>query len=233
MSPRTVQLARKVLRDDVYEALLVMLMTERLAPGQSLSIDSLARDLGVSPTPVREALVQLEHTGLVTRAALKGYTVTAPLTASQMAELMDAREVVELAAVERAVGADGIVERLEAAHAEHQAVIEQYGLTDRSREVTREQVLEYFRADWAFHEELIRGSGNRFLVQMASILGANVHRMRQTLDWGITDSADAVKEHAEVLAAVRAGDAAGAVTAMRRHLALVSRRAQAEAPLAQ
>ena len=232
MSTKTAPLTRKILRDDVHDALLEMLMTQQLAPGQSLSIDSLARELGVSPTPVREALVELEHTGLVVRAALRGYTVTAPLTAAQMAELVDAREVIELAAVERAVGADGLIERLEAAHAEHRAVIERYGL-DRGAptgEMTQQHILEYFRADWAFHEAIIRRCGNRFIEQMASILGVNVHRMRQSMDVGLTDSADALREHALVLAAFRADDRAGAVAAMARHLEGVSRRAQAEAP---
>jgi DNA-binding GntR family transcriptional regulator len=233
LAPRaTAPLTRKILRDDVHDALLEMLMTQQLAPGQSLSIDSLARELGVSQTPVREALVQLEHTGLVTRAALKGYTVTAPLTAAQMAELVDAREVLELAAVERAVGAEGLVERLEAAHAEHQAVIERYGLdrAEPAREITQRHLLEYFRADWAFHEAIIRGCGNRFIGQMASILGANVHRMRQTMDVGLTDSTDALREHAAILAAFQVGNRAAAVGAMARHLHGVSQRAQAEAP---
>jgi DNA-binding GntR family transcriptional regulator len=232
MSTRTVRLARKVLRDDVHDALLEMLMTQQLVPWQSLSIDSLARDLGVSPTPVREALVELEHTGLVVRAALKGYTVTAPLTAAQMAELLDAREVIERAAVERAVGAEGLVERLEEAHAEHRAVIERYGL-DRGAPtdgMTQQHILEYFRADWAFHDAILRRCGNRFIEQMASLLGVNVHRMRQSMDVGLTDSGDALREHAEILAAFRAGDRAEAVAAMMRHLEGVSRRAQAEAP---
>lgn len=231
MVTRTTHLTRKVLRDDVHDALLEMLMTQQLAPGQSLSIDSLARQLGVSPTPVREALVELEHTGLVTRAALKGYTVTSPLSARQMAELIDARQVIELAAVERAVRAAGIVETLKDVHADHEAVIRRYGLDGPAgvREASQDQILEYFRADWAFHEAIIRSCGNRFIQQMASILGANVHRMRQTMDVGLTDAMDALHEHAEIVAAFESGDPATAVDAMRNHLDLVSGRAQAEA----
>jgi DNA-binding GntR family transcriptional regulator len=231
MVTRTTHLTRKVLRDDVHDALLEMLMTQQLAPGQSLSIDSLARQLGVSPTPVREALVELEHTGLVTRAALKGYTVTSPLSARQMAELIDARQVIELAAVERAVRAAGIVETLKDVHADHEAVIRRYGLDGQSgvREVSQDQILEYFRADWAFHEAIIRSCDNRFIQQMASILGANVHRMRQTMDVGLTDAMDALHEHAAIVAAFESGDASTAVDAMRKHLDAVSGRAQAEA----
>src|SRR6478735_4678774 len=94
---------RRALRDGVYDALLELLLDNGVAPGASLSIEGLARELGVSPTPVREALGQLEHTGLVTRAALKGYRAAAPLTQARMAELLNARSVVEVAAVRAAV----------------------------------------------------------------------------------------------------------------------------------
>lgn len=228
--PVSAQLNRKVLRDDVHDALLRMLMTEQLPPGASLSIDSLARSLGVSPTPVREALVQLEHTGLVQREALKGYKVAPPLSAGAMAELMDARMVLEVAAVEGAAEhASEIVADLRAAHAAHTEVVKGHRLDDPEVTPTNAEVLEYFRADWEFHQILIRSCGNRFLQGMAAGLGANVHRMRQSIK-GPSDSGAALAEHARVLAAFEAGDRDAAVAAMRDHLAAVRERAVAESP---
>ena len=64
---------RRGLRDHVYDHILQLLLSGDAAPGERLSIDTIARQLDVSPTPVREAMVQLERTGLVTREALKGY----------------------------------------------------------------------------------------------------------------------------------------------------------------
>ena len=61
--PRVRPLERKVLRDTVYESLVDMLMSGALLPEAPLSIDGLASELAVSPTPVREALVHLERTG--------------------------------------------------------------------------------------------------------------------------------------------------------------------------
>src|SRR5690625_2725032 len=112
------RLDRKVLRDDVYDELLERLLGGQYPSGTSLSIDGVARELGVSPTPVREALAQLEHTGLVSRAALRGYRVAPPLSERQMAELVEARAVVELAAVERA--AERTAELLPALQAAHE-----------------------------------------------------------------------------------------------------------------
>jgi len=82
-----VQVDRKVLRDGVFNQLVEMLLGDRLTPGAGLNIDGLARELGVSPTPVREALVQLEHTGLVSRVALRGYRVSAPLTPDEIGQV--------------------------------------------------------------------------------------------------------------------------------------------------
>ena len=94
-NPRMKPLERKVLRDTVYESLVDMLMSGTLAPGASLSIDGLASGLAVSPTPVREALVQLERTGLVFREPLRGYRVAPLLDTDQVAQLCDARAIVE------------------------------------------------------------------------------------------------------------------------------------------
>jgi len=84
--------SRQVLADHVYEALLEWLMDGRLEPGAAVSIDGMARELDVSPTPVREALARLEHTGMVRRVALKGYRVAPVFTREDFAELMEARE---------------------------------------------------------------------------------------------------------------------------------------------
>src|SRR6476660_10157017 len=87
--------SRQVLADHVYEALLVALMDGRLEAGTPVSIDGMARELDVSPTPVREALARLEATGMVRRTALRGYRVAPLFTADQIADLMDARLAIE------------------------------------------------------------------------------------------------------------------------------------------
>src|SRR5690625_5952809 len=74
---------RQILRDEVAELLLQRLLEARWAPGSRLSIDGLARDLEVSPTPVREAMVSLERSGLVEYVALRGYVVAPMLDVEQ------------------------------------------------------------------------------------------------------------------------------------------------------
>ncbi|MGW7514943.1 GntR family transcriptional regulator [Streptomyces sp. NPDC054796] len=229
---KTPVVPRRALRDGVYEALLEKLLDGSMPPGASLGIDSLSRELGVSQTPVREALVQMEHTGLVTRVALKGYRVAHPLPPRQLAELFDARGMLEVAAAERAVAhTDDLLPELRAAHAQHvlcaHRVRKQRG--DGGPPADYSDLREYFQADWEFHLTIIRAADNRFLVQMAESLSAHVHRMRQTADHGALDIDQAVAEHATILAAFESGDPEAPAKALRTHLAAVARRAAEDA----
>ena len=116
----TSMLERRGLRDRVYDLVLDMLMSSSVEPGTRLSIDAIARDLNVSPTPVREALVQLERTGLVTRVAHKGYRVAPPIADGQLEALFEARLVLESGATApAAIHADVLAPILERALNEH------------------------------------------------------------------------------------------------------------------
>ena len=192
---------RRVLRDGVYDAILELLLAARVHPGESLAIDGLARQLGVSPTPVREALGLLEHTGLVTRAALKGYRVAPPLTPARMAELMDARAVVEVAAVRRGVPvAPEIIAELESVSQLHRAAADRVlEMMARPGEPEWATLRSYYAIDWEFHLILLRSAHNPYLVDMAGRLAPHVHRLRQSMNHGAIDVEQAVAEHAALL----------------------------------
>src|ERR1700761_3363710 len=90
------------LSERVYRALLQMLVQGNLKRGAVLRIDLLAKALDVSPTPVREALARLAMTGLVQHATRKGYSSAPPMDQKQLKELVDARRLIEVAAIGRA-----------------------------------------------------------------------------------------------------------------------------------
>jgi DNA-binding GntR family transcriptional regulator len=92
------RLRRSTLGEDVYEALKALVMEHTLAPGDRINIDALARELDVSPTPVREGLARLESDGLVRKRALVGYTVSPLLTRAEFTDMFDMRLVLEGAA---------------------------------------------------------------------------------------------------------------------------------------
>lgn len=209
---------RQVLRAEVEELILERLLESRWAPGSRLSIDGLARDLEVSPTPVREAMVSLERSGLVEYVALRGYVVAPMLDATQMTELLDARKAVEAAALDRAFEQfDRLLEDLEAAHRAHGDVIARI---EQAGEVTYELLQEHFHADWGFHQTLFDWADNRYLAKMVETLRAHTHRMRQTWAGGppALDVHEAYAEHGRILEKVRRHHQDGALQALIDHL---------------
>lgn len=217
------------LRDRVYDRVLEVLMGHDVEPGMRLSIDGLARSLGVSPTPVREALVQLERTGLVTREANKGYRVSPPLAGEQLEALFDARLIVESGAVELAARGDvtALASRLEAALAEQAAVASEIASAGAAS-APDELVARFFRSDWQFHQLVFDATHNPFLEEMSEIITTRVHRMRQIVEGGDDDTDRAVHEHRAILEALTVSPAA-AVSAMRHHIDAVRLRSRADA----
>src|SRR5690606_4193020 len=124
------------------------------------------------PTPVREALVDLERTGLVVREALRGYRVSPPLDHGQLQELFIARETVETAATKLATPADDeLLRSLETAHAEHEKagarVQETTENADRSvdspeeaRRIRVHAAQEDVARDGDFHVRILEHCGN-------------------------------------------------------------------------
>ena len=103
--PRPGIIRPRLVVDDVYDQLVVLIVDGHVQPEDALSIDALAREFGVSTSPVREALARLESTGLIRRVAMRGYRVAPALQASELRELMDARLLIEPGAAARAAAA--------------------------------------------------------------------------------------------------------------------------------
>lgn len=209
---------RQVLADRVHEELLAALIDGRFEPGAALSIDGIARDLEVSPTPVREALARLEHTGMVHRAALKGYRVAPLMTADEHSQLIAARRLIESSNAEMAC-----------ARADEQLVAELADSIERLRTAptggSYSEFRDYWKADEDFHRLIAENSGNPFLLTAFQALGGQVQRFRLFAGRGVTDSDCAIAEHTEILEAFHAKDANAARAAMEKHLEAVGRRA--------
>ncbi|AMB39617.1 GntR family transcriptional regulator [Arthrobacter sp. TES] len=215
--------SRQVLADHVYEALLEWLMDGRLEPGAAVSIDGMARELEVSPTPVREALARLEHTGMVRRVALKGYRVAPVFTREDFAELMEARLSIEPVNARLACSRmtpDGLA-------ALKQAVED---LRTAPRGGSFAEYRSYLEADERFHQLIAAQASNQFLLAAYNTLGGQIQRFRLFGGVGITDAEQAIAEHQAVLDALLSGDPEAAATAMTKHVENVRGRAMADAP---
>ena len=217
----TYAVSRSVLADQIYNALLQWLMDGRLQPGDRVSIDGMAREFNVSPTPVREALARLESTGMVAREAMRGYRVPPLPTEKQIADLMDVRMTIEPRMAELACASrdDTFLEELEVAVADLRSTPSGPRFNDYR---------DYLEADERFHRLIATQCGNDYMLRAYDSLGGHVQRFRLFSGLGVTDAEFAVAEHAHILDAIRAGDCKEAAQRMRAHVAAVRDRALAD-----
>lgn len=199
--------SRRVLTDDVFEAVKAMVMDHAVEPGERLSIDRLAQQLGVSHTPVREALARLEAVGLAVKEPLRGYRATALLSRAELDDLFDFRLLVEPWAAGRAAerggedrrGLTDLLEGFQEAPA---------GGYDRYRALTEH--------DQRFHDLVMALAGNEHARHALARTNCHLHIFR--LYYVQQIGSTALAEHRAIAAAVTEGDAAGAAEAMRAHL---------------
>jgi DNA-binding GntR family transcriptional regulator len=207
--------------DHVYDRLVSLVMDGHVRPGDALSIDALAREFGVSTSPMREALARLEGTGLVRRYANRGYRVAPLMTADDLANLIEARLVLEPVAA-RMAAASGDA-RLVAALRE---AVEDLARAPRGEDF--HTFRDYLEADQRFHQLIFEGIGNDFLAQAYAPLGGQLQRFRLFSGSGVTDAGRTIPEHGAVLDAIASGDAEAAAAAMVAHLEGVRSRALVE-----
>ncbi|MBO2463525.1 GntR family transcriptional regulator [Actinomadura violacea] len=198
---------RDSLRAQVTAALRSALLSGKLQPGVVYSAPALAEEFGVSPTPVREAMIDLVRDGLFEAVRNRGFRVVA-LSARDLAELTEIREMVEVPAVTRLAGAlpPDAVDRLRALAGE---------AADRAGDG---DVGGYLDADRRFHTELLERTGNRTLVRTVLDLRSRSRMYGLATVSPGTELVAAAAEHGELLDALVAGDAARAEEIMLRHL---------------
>ena len=202
--------------DRVYGYTKAGILSRRYADHDLLSEGELAEAVGVSRTPVREALLRLEAEGLVRLLPKRGALIL-PVTPGEVADVLETRRVIELHAVRRAVAA-------------HDAQLpgRLHDHLDRMRAAARARdARAYAEADRDFHLELVVATGNAIMTKLygslrdrqlrmgvvnlldpAGDLGsAGQHRMRAT-----------IAEHEAILAAVSGRSVRAAEAAVTAHL---------------
>lgn len=219
MSKNPVQRSKTVLAEPIYEALKVRIMEQVFPPESRLNIDALAEGLGVSPTPIREALARLAAEKLVVFEPFKGYSVNPPLTPRELADLMHVRGLIETDAVRlaavRIVRPDLLA--LERTLSE---------LVAYSKPATEAQsYLRFNQLDRKFHEIMVGAADNRFLLEMYCQLNVHIQLARFYRQYGDVALQDTIEEHRAIYLALEAHDPIAAVRAVESHLNAADARA--------
>ncbi|GAA1232105.1 DNA-binding GntR family transcriptional regulator [Microbacterium phyllosphaerae] len=204
--------ARRALVDDVYDAVLGLLMDRVIEPGARVNIDAVARDLDVSPTPVREALTRLEAEGLVAKRALKGYVAAPLLDAAGLRDLYDMRELLEPEAARRA--STRLDDDTEAELAESVAQMRAASAPDE--EESFRNYRRFIDEDLRFHHLIAEHAESPLLAEAIVRLRSHMHLYRLNFRHDFED--DTANEHQRILDALCRRDAAAAAEAMRAHI---------------
>ncbi|MFC5487276.1 GntR family transcriptional regulator [Microvirga aerilata] len=197
------------LGDEVYNAIYSQLMSHKIAPGGRISVDSLARELGVSQTPVREALSRLEAQGLVVKTHLIGYSAAEQMDEQKFEQLYELRMLLEPFAAARAA-----VHMSEDSMNALESLANSMKLLERNN--SKAAYGQFAQSDSQFHNLIALGSGNELVHSVLSNIHTHVHLFR--LFYHSRATADANNEHDQIIDALRRRDPDAAATSMRRHI---------------
>ena len=200
-------ITRRTLHDEVLSRVRDMIIEGKLAPGQRINEGLIGRQLGVSRTPLREAIKTLVSEGLVEIVPARGAVVYA-FSANDLKETLETLGVLEQFAGRTACAraSDETLRAIEAIH------IEMMGLyKDRTR-------LEYFKLNQAIHTAIVAACGNGVVVRLHAALQARIKRFRFVGNCDPEKWAAAVREHEEIISALMARDADRLAEVLGRHL---------------
>lgn len=192
--------------DQVYDYLRDEILNGKIPPGERLSMDGLARRLGVSKIPIREAMQRLETHGLVQQRPHVGPAV-APVTRHQLRGVYLTRQAVE-----------PLVARLAAETISETQLIE----LDRVQMSMRQHLVddaltEMSGLNSAFHQTIADAAGYEILDDVTSRLLMAIRRYRAVAPLDGSDWRDVITEHDAIIGALRHHDPEAAATAAHHH----------------
>jgi DNA-binding GntR family transcriptional regulator len=207
-------LVRRTLTEQAYEVLKEMILDQELEPGSRLNIDALTRRLGVSSSPLREALARLESERLAVSELYNGYKVAPEPTLDYLRDLIGYRLLVEGHCA--LIGAPQVSE----------ALLAEMRATIRSMQVTKtlgtryKQYRKFVEADARFHLLIVESGGNQVILDTYRRMNAVLLQSRLYLHRasGRERAIEVSKEHARILAAFEARNGEEARQALVDHL---------------
>ena len=195
------------LRDVVFNTLRQAILKGELAPGERLMEIQLAERLGVSRTPIREAIRKLELEGLVLMIPRKGAEV-AKISEKSLRDVLEVRRSLEELAIELACQrmSDEEIEKHQKAQDDFRSAVESGN------------VMRIAEADEAYHDVIFKGTGNDRLVQILNNLREQMYRYRLEYIKDEDKRQILLVEHDNILNALRQRHMEEAKEAMREHI---------------
>ena len=196
------------LGDEVYNTIYAQLMTQKILPGAKISMGNLALELGVSQTPIREALSRLEVQGLVLKDRVRGYSAARQMDRERFDHLCELRLLLEPVTARKAA-----LRLTQAQLAELKAMAEEMG---NKAGQGGTGYGEFAQLDLQFHNFIARAGGNPLITETLANLHTHMHLFR--LFHHLQATTESNKEHAILIEALEARDPDRAEENMRTHV---------------
>jgi DNA-binding GntR family transcriptional regulator len=194
------------LREQVLQRVRAEIISGQSNPGAMYSVPSLAADLGVSTTPVREALLELARAGLIEPVRNRGFKVLEP-TQDELRDLFEVRELLE-------VRAAVVLARRPKKKLEHLRPL----ADDIRSAVDAHDVHGYLEADRRFHHAFTAAAGNALLTEMVMALRDKMRLYGISSRAGVERQSASVPEHYQLIRLAIDGDAKAIKPLLRDHI---------------
>ena len=197
----------KPLREVVFESIRAAIISGDLKPGERLMEVQLAEKLGVSRTPVREAIRKLELEGLVVMVVRKGAYV-AGLSIKDITDVLELRGALE-----------GLAAGLAADRITEDEIIELQAIaSDFDKALESDNMEQMVIKDVEFHDKIFKATRNERLIQLTNNLREQVQRFREMHIYNYDKSKELSTEHNEISEAIAKRDAEQAEKMARKHI---------------
>lgn len=181
-----------------------------LMPGERLKEEDLSIQMGVSRTPVREALHLLEKKGFIVKSARKG-AIVSDLTIIDFTAMLETRIILE-----------GNAARLAALRITDDEIVRLKEISSRLTQAIKEQdIKSIMRSDQDFHENIFLASKNKYLINLYQQLKNDLHRFRIYITKTQSDFKSIEYRHGKILSAILNRDPDAAESCAKSHIEIM------------
>lgn len=202
-------MGKRGLKNVAYDYLLDAITSYEMKPGQAIVEQDVSDKLGISRTPIREALKQLESEGLVRHFPSRGTFVT-NLTVQDVDEIFQLRELFEITSLKNAVH--------EIAEAELDYIEERLRYLDDKRSEEPPTKETFYNSDRELHALIMKYSGNSRMIKFHKTLEVQLEQLRRISAMTPMRLVKSRQEHLDIIYALRSRDLANATRALLLHL---------------
>lgn len=182
-------LQKLIFKNEVKEILLDHILTGQVKPGERLSLPSIAKELKVSVTPIREALTQLSETGIVTYVANRGFFLTA-LSAQEAQEIYELMILLEGNAVKQSAFDKKQLEDL---------------IQINTALAKAQNAIDILKFDRQFHQKLIENYSNISAIKIIETLRVRISLYEYAF-WNELQKMESIKMHNDIINCLQSND---------------------------